>query len=48
MLEGAQLSPDGRAAVEGDGAKFNGLIETFKDAPTLDGRMPHEIGCGSR
>ena len=44
MLEEVQLSPDERAAAEGDAGKLNSLIARLQDTPALDGRTPKEIG----
>jgi integrase len=44
LLEEVWLSPDERAAVEGDVEKLNTLLTKLRDKPTLDGRTPEEIG----
>jgi hypothetical protein len=44
MLEEVQLSPDERAAVEGDVGKLDSLVAKLRDTPALDGQTPREIG----
>ncbi len=44
LLEEVWLSPDERAAVEGDVAALNGMLGKLRDVPALDGRTPREIG----
>lgn len=43
LLEEVWLSPDERAAVEGDVAAMNGMLAKLQDMPALDGRTPREI-----
>ncbi len=44
LLEEVWLSPDERAAVEGDVAALNGMLGKLQDVPALDGRTPRQIG----
>lgn len=44
LLEEVWLSPDERAAVEGDMAALDGMLAKLRDVPTLDGRTPRQIG----
>lgn len=44
LLEEVWLSPDERAAVEGDVAALGGMLAKLQDVPALDGRTPREIG----
>jgi hypothetical protein len=43
MLEEVQLSPDERAAMEGDVGKLDSLVAKLWDTPALDGQTPREI-----
>lgn len=43
LLEEVWLSPDERAAVEGDVAALDGMLGKLRDVPALDGRTPREI-----
>jgi len=44
LLEEVWLSPDERAAVEGDVAALNGMLGKLQNVPALDGRTPRQIG----
>lgn len=44
LLEEVWLSPDERAAVEGDVAVLGGMLGKLQDVPALDGRTPRDIG----
>ncbi len=44
LLEKVWLSPNERAAVEGDVAALNGMLGKLRNVPALDGRTPREIG----
>ena len=44
LLEEVWLSPDERAAVEGDVAALNGMLGKLQDVPAVDGRTPRQIG----
>ena len=44
LLEEVCLSPDERAAVEGDVAALGGMLAKLRDVPALDGRTPRQIG----
>ena len=43
LLEEVPLSPDERAAVEGDADKLDRLLVRLKDVPALDGKTPVQI-----
>jgi hypothetical protein len=43
LLEEVPLSPDERAAAEGDMTALDGMLAKLRDAPALDGRTPQEI-----
>lgn len=43
LLEEVPLSPDERAAAEGDMAALDGMLAKLREVPALDGRTPHEI-----
>lgn len=43
LLEAVPLSPDERAATEGDVAALDGMLSKLRDVPALDGRTPQEI-----
>jgi integrase len=43
LLEEVWLSPDERAAVEGDLKSLDGMLAKLRNVPTLDGRSPEEI-----
>lgn len=43
LLEEVPLSPDERAAAEGDMAALDGMLAKLRELPALDGRTPHEI-----
>ena len=43
LLEEVWLSPDERAAVEGDVAALEGMLAKLQNVPALDGRTPREI-----
>ncbi len=43
LLEEVPLSPDERAAAEGDTAALDGMLAKLRDVPALDGRTPQEI-----
>jgi integrase len=47
LLEEVWLSPDERAAVEGDVEALNGLLLKLKDVPAPDGRTPREIASAA-
>jgi hypothetical protein len=40
LLEEVPLSPDERAAAEGDITALNGMLAKLRDVPALDGRTP--------
>ena len=44
LLEEVPLSPDERAAAEGDVTALDGMLAKLRDVPALDGRTPQEIG----
>ena len=43
LLEEVPLSPDERAAAEGDVTALDGMLAKLQDVPALDGRTPQEI-----
>jgi hypothetical protein len=43
LLEEVPLSPDERAAAEGDRTALDGMLAKLRDVPALDGRTPQEI-----
>ena len=43
LLEEVPLSPDERAAAEGDMTALDGMLAKLRSVPALDGRTPHEI-----
>jgi hypothetical protein len=43
LLEEVPLSPEERAAAEGDMTALDGMLAKLRDAPALDGRTPQEI-----
>jgi integrase len=43
LLEEVPLSPDERAAVDGDAIKLDRLLARLKDVPALDGKTPAQI-----
>jgi hypothetical protein len=43
LLEEVPLSPDERAAAEGDMTALDGMLAKLRDTPALDGRTPQEI-----
>jgi integrase len=43
LLEEVPLSPDERAAVEGDAIKLDRLLARLRDVPALDGKTPAQI-----
>ncbi len=43
LLEEVPLSPDERAAAEGDMAALDGMLAKLRDVPALDGRTPQQI-----
>ena len=47
-LEEVPLSPDERAAAEGDTAALDGMLAKLRDAPALDGRTPEETDTVGR
>ena len=46
LLEEVWLSPDERAAVEGDVTALQGMLAKLQDVPALDGRTPGQIMSG--
>lgn len=44
LLEEVPLSPDERAAAEGDATALNGMLAKLKNVPALDGRTPQKLG----
>ena len=44
LLEEVPLSPDERAAAEGDMTALDGMLAKLRNVPTLDGRTPQELG----
>ncbi len=46
LLEEVPLSPDERAAAEGDMAALDGMLAKLRDVPALDGRTPQQIHYG--
>jgi integrase len=45
MLQSVPLSPDERAAAEGDAGVLDRFLAKLEDRPALDGRTPREIVC---
>ncbi len=43
LLEEVPLSPDERAAAEGDVAALDGMLAKLREVPALDGRTLQEI-----
>lgn len=43
LLEEVPLSPDERAAAEGDVTALDGMLAKLRDVPALDDRTPQEI-----